>query len=245
MPNDSDGNRQDRPEASPDSRNSQELPASQVPSAHDASGSSSSPASSQGEDKDAIIASLRNENAKYRKDDKRLAELEKRFHEDENAKLTEKERYEKERADWQSEKADLQRQRQEAAIRADIKLAAAELGIKQDLARLILDYAAIEFDEDGDPKNVDKLLRAAAEKHEIGSYGQTAANGSAKAPAPSPRSVGATPANPARNTSGGPVGGWSWDAISALRPDQYDALSPAERSAMAQFIMTHPQARGR
>ena len=154
MPTDGEGNRQDRPNASPDDRNSQELPASQVSSTRDSGSSASS--SAPIEDKDAIIESLRKEAAKNRLDAKRLADLEARYKADEDAKLSERER--------------LQQQEiliQELKVKADVKLAAADLGISQKLARLILPLEAIEYDEQGDPTNVAALLKAAAEEHEI------------------------------------------------------------------------------
>jgi len=154
MPTDGEGNRQDRPNASPDDRNSQELPASQVSSTRDSGSSASSSASI--EDKDAIIESLRKEAAQRRVDAKRLADLEARYKADEDAKLSEREK--------------LQQQElliQELKVKADVKLAAADLGISQKLARLILPLEAIEYDEQGDPTNVAALLKAAAEEHEI------------------------------------------------------------------------------
>lgn len=188
MPTDGEGNRQDRPNASPDDRNSQELPASQVSSTRD-SGSSASSSGTSGsgsnnaptEDKDAIIESLRKEAAQRRIDAKRLAELEKIFQDAEDAKLTEQQKLDKERAKQQERIADLEREKQEYAIRADVKLAAAELGISQKLARLILSYEQITFDENGDPTNVADLLRAAAEEHGIAAAGAgaTAANAAA------------------------------------------------------------------
>ena len=171
MPTDGEGNRQDRPNASPDDRNSQELPASQVSSTRDSGSSASSSGSGSNnaptEDKDAIIESLRKEAAQRRIDAKRLAELEKIFQDAEDAKLTEQQKLDKERAKQQERIADLEREKQEYAIRADVKLAAAELGISQKLARLILSYEQITFDENGDPTNVADLLRAAAEEHGI------------------------------------------------------------------------------
>lgn len=244
MPSNGDGTGQVPPSSSPDS-NGQVPPVSQAQTstASDSSGTSSS--SSDGLTHEQALDALRKareDAAKARVDSKRLAELEKRFQDDENAKLTEKERYEKERADWQAEKADLQRQRQEAAIRADIKLAAADLGIKQELARRILDYSAIEFDGEGDPKNVEKLLRAAAEEYGLtmsGPASSPAANGAtngAASKSSSPTSIGATPANPARNTSGISAGSWSWELISSLTKEQAEALTPAQRAAMSSFI---------
>lgn len=185
MPTDGEGNRQDRPNASPDDRNSQELPASQVSSTRDPGSSASSSGSGSNnpptEDKDAIIESLRKEAAQRRIDAKRLAELEKFFQDAEDAKLTEQQKLDKERAKQQERIADLEREKQEYAIRADVKLAAADLGISQKLARLILSYEQITFDENGDPTNVADLLRAAAEEHGITAVGAGAGAAAANA----------------------------------------------------------------
>src|SRR6185503_8740851 len=121
-----------------------------------ASSSASNSTSPVAEDKDAIIESLRKEAAQRRVDAKRLADLEARYKADEDAKLSEREK--------------LQQQElliQELKVKADVKLAAADLGISQKLARLILPLEAIEYDEQGDPTNVAALLKAAAEEHEI------------------------------------------------------------------------------
>lgn len=203
MPANGDGNGQEPTSSSPDSRNGQEPTASQASSTRDTSdrGSSSSPnASTTGaDDKDAIIESLRREAAQRRVDAKRLAELEKREQERADADLSDKERYDKERAQWQAEKAELERQRQETAIRADVKLAAQELGIKPELAKRLLDYNAIEFDEDGDPTNIGKLLANAVE--ELLPAGAPSAQ-----PSPQQQPSSDTPAAPAMGATNPPRG---------------------------------------
>ncbi len=35
------------------------------------------------------------------------------------------------------------------------------------------------------------------------------------------------------------IGGWDWDLIGNLTKEQAEALSPAQKKAMSQFIMTH------
>ena len=179
--------------------------------------------------KDAL-EKARKENAQRRVDAKRLAELEKWHQESEDAKLTDKERYEKQLADYQSQLADLQRARQETAVRADIKLAAAELGIKQELARRILDYAAIEYDDDGEPTNVTQLLQAAATE-----YGLTPTNGATPAsqqPQPHVTSGGAV--NPGRSATNGSNGLFDGDPQTVMA--RFARMSPSEYATHAQEI---------
>jgi len=240
MPTDGEGNRQDRPNASPDDRNSQELPASQVSSTRD-SGSSASSSAPVTEDKDAIIESLRKEAAQRRVDAKRLADLEARYKADEDAKLSERER--------------LQQQEiliQELKVKADVKLAAADLGISQKLARLILPLEAIEYDEQGDPTNVAALLKAAAEEHEIlvpahaartpgASNGANGANGREQqhSSPPQQRVTSGGAVNPGRSaTNGSNSGLFDGDPqtvmarISHLSPSEY----AARRAEITAFI---------
>jgi hypothetical protein len=196
---------------SPDS-NGQVPPVSQVSTPTDngdtngASESSSTLTLEQLQDRNKKLAA---ENAKRRVDEKRLAELEAKEQQQKDAELSDKERYEKDKAQWQQEKADLLRQSQERIVRSDIKSAAAALGIKPELAYKLLDYAAIDYGEDGDPTNVAELLAAAVQ--ELLPAASSAAPG---APAtqrqPSAPQTGAT--NPPRGTQvTGPNGNFGRD----------------------------------
>ena len=230
MPANGDGNGQEPTSSSPDSRNGQESAASQASSTRDTSdhGSSSSPnAPTNGaDDKDAIIESLRREAAQRRVDAKRLAELEKREQERADADLSEKERYDKERAQWQAERAELERQRQETAIRADVKLAAQELGIKPELAKRLLDYNAIEFDEDGDPTNVAELLAKAVEEFGLApTAAAAAASGTSSAQQPARTQQPSTPAAPAMSATNPSRGSQTIGANGRFTRGQVPSLS--------------------
>ena len=105
------------------------------------------------------------ENAQRRVDAKRLAELEAAEQQRADAALSEKERYDKKIAELQAQVAEQQRQTQERVIRSDIRSAADKLGVKPELAYRLLDYAAITFNDDGDPTNISDLLKTAMEEY--------------------------------------------------------------------------------
>jgi hypothetical protein len=245
MPTNGDATGQVPPISSPDS-NGQVPPASQV-STDNADNSDSAP-SEQDMTPAEYRAALKRANdqaARNRVDAKELAALRAEKEQQNAAKLTVEEKL----AAAQAKQAELETQMQERVVRADIRIAASSMGLKPELAYRLLDYAQVEFDGNGDPTNVADLLLKAAQEYGLSVTTPGASNGNGKAARANtqqqqPSGIGATPANPARNTSGGPVGGWSWDVISGMTPEKYDALSLAERAAMAQFIMTHPQARG-
>lgn len=112
-----------------------------------------------------INEKLRKENASRRVDAKRLAELEAAEQQRADAALSEKDRYEKKIADLQAQVAEQTRQTQERVIRSDIRSAADKLGVKPELAYRLLDYAAIAFDDNGDPTNIHALLKSAMEEY--------------------------------------------------------------------------------
>ena len=137
----------------------------------------------------------------------------------------------------QTEKAELLRERQEFAIRGDVKVAAAELGISQKLAKLILDYSAIEFDENGDPTNVAELLRAAVEEHDIPLNGaassaanDAAANGSNGRTANQLHVSSGGAVNPARSSTNG-SGLFEGDPQTVAA--RFARMSPSEYAAHA------------
>ena len=231
---------------SPDS-NGQVPPASHEasPPESDADASSLTPAQLQ----DAL-KKAREQAAKNRVESKELAELRAYKQQQDDARLTEQQRAEKQLADYQTRIADLETKRQEVAIRAEVKLVARDLGLKQELALRLLDHAALEFNDDGDPTNVATLLAAAVEEYGLGAVAPgalngaqtTSSNGNKAAATPAPRqptSIGNS-ANPARADNIA-VGGWSWDLISNLTKEQYEALTPAQRGAMSDFIRRAPR----
>lgn len=96
---------------------------------------------------------------------KRLKDLEAAQSKAEEAKLSETERLTKRAADLERELADRDRAIQERTVLARTVEAAARLGFRNpELAYRLLDQAELDFGEDGQPKNVEKLLRALLDK---------------------------------------------------------------------------------
>ncbi len=110
----------------------------------------------------AEITKAREEAKRARVDAKRLAELEAAEQQRQDAALSEKERYEKKLADYQEKLNAALLEKQETLLRFEVRLAAQQLGLNPELARRILDTAAIEYSEAGDPANVVELLTKAA-----------------------------------------------------------------------------------
>lgn len=103
------------------------------------------------------VRKLRAEAAEYRK---RLRELEAAVKKQEEAKLSETERLQQRLAELEKEQAEWQRERQERTLKYEVMLAAGKLGIVDaEAAYKLLDLSAIEFDEDGNPTNIEKALR--------------------------------------------------------------------------------------
>jgi chemotaxis protein histidine kinase CheA len=103
------------------------------------------------------VRKLRAEAAEYRK---RLRELEQTVKQHEEAKLSETERLQKRLAELEREQAAWQRERQERTLKYETMLAASRLGIVDpEAAYRLLDMSKLEFDEDGNPTNLDKALQ--------------------------------------------------------------------------------------
>ncbi len=99
---------------------------------------------------------LRAEAASLRRRLKELEDLKKQM---DDAKLSETERLQKRLAELEKEQALHLRERQERTLRYETMLAASKLGIVDpEAAYKLLDLKAIEFDEDGTPKDIQKHL---------------------------------------------------------------------------------------
>jgi hypothetical protein len=100
---------------------------------------------------------LRAEAAEYRR---RLRELESKLKAEEEAKLTEQERLQKRLAELERKEAEYQMALQARILEYETKLLASRLGvIDPDAAYRLLDLKQVEFDEDGKPINLEKVLR--------------------------------------------------------------------------------------
>ena len=103
------------------------------------------------------VRKLRAEAAEYRK---RLRELESKVKADEEAKLTEQEKLQRRLAELERKEAEYQQALQARTLEYEVKLQASRLGIVDpEAAFRLLDLAQIEFDDDGKPANLEKILK--------------------------------------------------------------------------------------
>ena len=103
------------------------------------------------------VKKLRSEAAEYRR---KLRELETRVKEEDDKKLSETERMQRKLADLEKEAEQLKRDRQERTVRYETMLAASKLNIVDpDAAFRLMDASALEFDENGSPTNMEKVLQ--------------------------------------------------------------------------------------
>jgi hypothetical protein len=148
------------------------------------------------------LAATRREAAAHRTE---AQALKKAQQEAENAKLSESEKLTKRAAQLEAELEAERLDRRDTINRYEVQLQASKLGIVDpDAAVKLLDWATVEYREDGSPKNIDQALAALvkAKPYLVGA----------------PPAAGAT--NPARNHSQG-----------SLTKAQIEAMSPAERRA--------------
>ncbi len=103
------------------------------------------------------VRKLRAEAADYRK---RLRELEGKVKANEEAKLTEQERLQKRLAELERKEMEYQMTLQARTLEYEVKLHAARLGVVDpEAAYRLLDLKQIEFDDDGKPLNIEKVLK--------------------------------------------------------------------------------------
>ncbi|GIV63927.1 MAG: phage scaffolding protein [Chloroflexota bacterium] len=117
------------------------------------------------------VRKLRAEAAEYRK---RLRELESKVKAEEEAKMTEQERLQKRIAELERKEIEYQQSIQARTLEYEVKLHAAQLGVvDSEAAYRLLDLKQVEFDEDGKPVNIEKVLKAliAAKPYLVGTGG--------------------------------------------------------------------------
>jgi len=103
------------------------------------------------------VRKLRAEAAEYRK---RLRELESKVKADEEAKLTEQEKLQKRLAELERKEAEYKQILQARTLEYEVKLQASKLGVVDpDAAYRLLDLKQIEFDDDGRPVNLERVLK--------------------------------------------------------------------------------------
>lgn len=98
---------------------------------------------------------------RHRKNAKKLAEYEEAERQAKEAQLSEIERTTKKYQELQSQHDTYVKSMQERIVRYEVEKEAGKLGIiDPDAATKLLDWSQIEYEEDGTPKNADKLLAA-------------------------------------------------------------------------------------
>src|SRR5579875_3601136 len=106
-----------------------------------------------------LRAALKRTNAEAASHRMKAKELEEYKGKVENEQLTEKQRLEKQLSEIQNQHTELLRQHQERSVQYEVKLQAAQLGVKypEKVSRL-LDWSEIEYDDSGNPTNISKLV---------------------------------------------------------------------------------------
>lgn len=138
--------------------------------------------------------------------------------------LTATQRLEKQLAEAKTQHDSYTQAMQERFIKQQIALDAARLGVidPEDAAKL-LDWASLEFDDDGVPTNTSKLL-AALIKDKPYLVGK----------APQMRTAGGA-TNPARSATGDNTP-FSWESIGALTQAEYAAMPPQRKEQMQAWM---------
>ena len=158
----------------------------------------------------ATITKLRDELKAAKADSKRATELEARLKEVEDKTKTEEEKRAEKLAEYERTEAARQLEVQDMRLRLAVHSQAAVIGIADaDLAYAALNRSEIEYSKDGEPQNVEDILKATLERH----------------PA-----LRATPAGPPKTggTDGG--GGVTRGAGPSLTAEELEAASTLEMS---------------
>lgn len=130
------------------------------------------------------VADLRKENAKHRTT---AQQLERERQEAAQAGMTELEREKAARAAAEARAGELEANLRSQAVRAATTQAAGRLNYRNpELAHRLIDASELEFDEHGEPKNAEKLLRdlATREPYLVKAAGQDFGGGNRGGPAP-------------------------------------------------------------
>jgi len=119
------------------------------------------------------VRKLRAEAADYRK---RLRELEGKVKAEEDAKMTEAEKLQKRLAELEAKETEYKNALQARTLEYEVKLHAARLGVVDpEAAYRLLDLKQVEFDEDGKPVNLEKVMKELVTKkpYLVGATGVT------------------------------------------------------------------------
>lgn len=175
----------------------------------------------------SALTKANKEAAAHRVKAKELDDLKARM---ETEKLSEKERLEKKIADLQKASDEAARTAQEYRVSAEVRMQALQLGFADPAdATRFLEYAELEYGDDGAPTNVGDLLKGVLKNKPY--------LAAPKANPPTHTSGGAT--NPSRSQSSTPPA-LSWETISKFTPEQYAARG----QEIAEWIARNPYRRG-
>ena len=152
---------------------------------------------------EAEIARLRREAADKRV---KLNEYEEKARKEAEAQMTEAQKAQARAADMERQLAEKTRLHQEKTVSYEVKLHAAKLGIVDpDAASKLMDWSQLDYDDDGNPKNIQRLLTDLVKS---------------KPYLAGPQSAGNT-MNPATN-NGGTSGTFTLSQIEKMSPQEYD-----------------------
>lgn len=154
-----------------------------------------------------------------------------------DADLSAQQRAEKQAAEWQQKHVDLLRVTQERIVRYEIEKQASKINIiDPDAAVKLLDWAQLEYDDEGMPKNAGTLLSTLAKEKPYLVAPKTPV---APPQPPAPTSVGANPANPTRSASSS--GALSYEYIESLSSRQIADLPADRRLEILNWMAANPK----
>lgn len=114
----------------------------------------------------ALIDKLRPFERASKEQAKRIAELEAKLKEHDDAKLSETEKLQAQLSALEAEKATWERERREFVVRQAITTAATTAGaLYPDALWKLVDFASLEFSDDGQPTNADKTVEEVKERY--------------------------------------------------------------------------------
>jgi hypothetical protein len=181
------------------------------------------------EDKDRRL-----ENAELKKQHAELLKFKEQI---ETEKLSETEKQQAARQKLEKQLADIQAERDKAALQVqelkinqDIFAKAAKVGINPTLAAKVLDHSELDFDDKGNPTNVEDLLKDLLKEYPNLATATNNARQSATSSA-----GGAT--NPSRTQTSMPTQ-LTWEYVNKITksPEEYNKLSREHQRSIAQWI---------
>lgn len=132
----------------------------------------------------ATIENLRGFEKKAKELEKAIAERDRKLQEIEDGKLSEMEKLNRRLSELETEKITWERERQEHRVGGAVREAAAKAGaVYPDAVYKLLDSSTLEFDADGNPKNLEKVIEGLRGSYPAIFNGTGSADGGARRPA--------------------------------------------------------------